>query len=109
MLKIFYYLSIYCEYSEHKQKEPQIGSFFVCLLVIITQTENALKNGTSKIQNVAISGELVSENAIYTNDLFTASGNLANQTFNFTDGFVGMTDGRGAVEASNMWMSGWTR
>ena len=73
------------------------------------QTENALKNGTSKIQNVAISGELVSENAIYTNDLFTASGNLANQTFNFTDGFVGMTDGRGAVEASNMWMSGWTR
>ena len=73
------------------------------------ETETALANGTSKLTNVAISGELSSENGTYTNAAFVAAGNLANQTFSFTDGYVGMTDGRGAVEASNMWMSGWTR
>lgn len=79
------------------------------LTVETTQTETALADGTSKLQNVAISGELDSENNIYTNDMFEAAGNLTNQTFSFANNYVGMTDGRGAVEATNMWMSGWTR
>ena len=48
------------------------------------------------------------ENGKYTSDKFLAGGNLENQNIVLTDRFVGMTDGRGAVEASNMWMSGWT-
>lgn len=79
------------------------------LTVETTQTETALADGTSKLQNVAISDELDSENNIYTNDMFVAAGNLTNQTFSFANNYVGMTDGRGAVEATNMWMSGWTR
>lgn len=79
------------------------------LTVETVETETALAEGISKLTNVAISGELSSKEGIYTNDQFVAAGNLTNQTFSFTDGYVGMDGGRGAVEASNMWMSGWTK
>lgn len=73
------------------------------------QTETALKDGEATLTNVAISGTLSSKEGIYTNDMFVAAGNLTNQTFNFTDGFVGTTDGRGAVDAANNWTAGWTK
>ena len=74
-----------------------------------TQTETALKNGEATLNNVAISGTLSSKEGIYSNDMFVAAGNLTNQTFNFTDRFVGTTDGRGAVETANNWTAGWTK
>ena len=71
------------------------------LTVETEQTETALANGPSVLQNVAISGELDSENGIYTNAMFVAAGNQANQTFDLGS--------RDKIEAANMWMSGWTR
>ena len=71
------------------------------LTVETEQTETALANGPSVLQNVAISGELDSENGIYTNAMFVAAGNQANQTFDLGS--------RDKIEATNMWMSGWTR
>ena len=79
------------------------------LTVETTQTETALKNGVSKLSNIAISGELNSKEGIYTNDDFVAAGNKVDQHIALTDRFVGMTEGRGAVEASNLWMAGWTK
>ena len=71
------------------------------LTVETEQTETALANGPSVLQNVAISGELDSENGIYTNAMFVAAGNQANQTFDLGS--------RDKIEAANMWMSGWTK
>ena len=87
----------------------QITGKGMALSVETEQTENALKNGVSKLKNIAISGEIASKEGIYTTSDFVAAGNLTNQTFSFTDKFVGMTNGRGAIEASNYWMSGWTK
>ena len=80
------------------------------LTVESKETDQALADGISKITNVALSGVFTNEyeNGKYTSDKFLAGGNLENQNIVLTDRFVGMTDGRGAVEASNMWMSGWT-
>ena len=71
------------------------------LTVETEQTETALANGPSVLQNVAISGELDSENGIYTNAMFVAAGNQTNQTFDLGS--------RDKIEAANMWMSGWTK
>lgn len=71
------------------------------LTVETTQTEQALADGISKLTNVAISGELKSENGIYTNAMFVAAGNQTNQTFDLGS--------RDKIEAANMWMSGWTK
>lgn len=93
------------------------------LTVETTETENALADGTSKLVNVALSGELTSENNIYTNDMFAAGeGNLTDQTFEYSDLYIGTVDGgstvedpffesapyKGAVSADNNWTSGWT-
>lgn len=49
------------------------------LTVETNETENALKDGTSKLEYVAISGELSSKQGIYTNaDFAQATGNLTN-------------------------------
>lgn len=74
-------------------------------------TDKALTDGISKIQNVSLSGVFTNEyeNATYTTDKFLENANLENQTISLTDKYVGMVDGRGAVESSNMWMTGWTR
>ena len=71
------------------------------LTVETEQTETALANGPSVLQNVAISGELDSKEGIYTNAMFEADGNRTNQTLDLGS--------RDKIEAANMWMSGWTR
>lgn len=93
------------------------------LTVETTETENALSDGTSKLENVSIDGELESENNIYTNDMFAAAtGNLTKQAFEWSDLYVGTEEGgaapadgffttanyKGAVAADNNWTSGWT-
>ena len=90
-------------------------------------TLTALENGTSVMEYVSISGQLkTSDENKYSNEDFTAEGknNLCDQTFSFTDNFVGTVEGgkdlssedsffkkaeyRGAVSASDNWTAGWT-
>ena len=94
------------------------------LTVETNETENALKDGTSKLEYVAISGELSSKQGIYTNaDFAQAAGNLTNQEFSWTGKYVGTLDGgkdlsadsfftktdyKGAVKSGDDWTSGWT-
>ena len=94
------------------------------LSVETDETENALKNGTSKLEYVAIAGELSSIQGIYTNaDFIQATGNLDNQTFTWNNKYVGTLDGgkdlsadsfftktdnKGAVKSGEDWTSGWT-
>lgn len=94
------------------------------LTVETNETENALKNGTSKLEYVAIAGELSSKQGIYTNaDFVQATGNLDNQTFTWNNKYVGTLDGgkdlsadsfftstdyRGAVKSGEDWTEGWT-
>lgn len=92
------------------------------LSVETTETETALKNSTSKIEYVAISGTLTSKENIYTNDLFAAAtGNLTSQTFSWTNLYVGTIEGgkdlsadsfftnaqyKGAVKSGDSWITG---
>lgn len=94
------------------------------LTVETDETENALKNGTSKLEYVAIAGELSSKQGIYTNaDFVQAIGNLDNQTFTWNNKYVGTLDGgkdlsadsfftstdyKGAVKSGEDWTEGWT-
>lgn len=94
------------------------------LTVETDETENALKNGTSKLEYVAIAGELSSKQGIYTNaDFVQATGNLDNQTFTWNNKYVGTLDGgkdlsadsfftstdyKGAVKSGDDWTEGWT-
>lgn len=94
------------------------------LTVETNETENALKDGISKLEYVAISGELSSKQGIYTNvDFAQATGNLTNQEFSWTGKYVGTLDGgkdlsadsfftktdyKGAVKSGDDWTSGWT-
>ena len=94
------------------------------LTVATNETENALKDGTSKLEYVAISGELSSKQGIYTNvDFAQAAGNLTNQEFSWTGKYVGTLDGgkdlsadsfftktdyKGAVKSGDDLTSGWT-
>ena len=94
------------------------------LTVETNETENALKDGTSKLEYVAISGELSSKQGIYTNaDFAQATGNLTNQESSWTGKYVGTLDGgkdlsadsfftktdyKGAVKSGDDWTSGWT-
>lgn len=94
------------------------------LTVETNETENALKDGTSKLEYVAISGELSSKQGIYTNaDFAQATGNLTTQEFSWTGKYVGTLDGgkdlsadsfftktdyKGAVKSGDDWTSGWT-
>ena len=94
------------------------------LTVETDETENALKNGTSKLEYVAIDGEVSSKQGIYTNaDFIQATGNLDNQTFTWSNKYVGTLDGgkdlsadsfftstdyKGAVKSGEDWTEGWT-
>ncbi len=94
------------------------------LTVETDETENALKNGTSKLEYVAIDGEVSSKQGIYTNaDFIQATGNLDNQTFTWNNKYVGTLDGgkdlsadsfftstdyKGAVKSGEDWTEGWT-
>lgn len=94
------------------------------LTVETVETENALKDGTSKLEYVVISDLLNSKENIYTNDLFAAgNGNATQHTANLSDLFVGTEEGgkdlstdefftatnyKGAVQADDNWTAGWT-
>lgn len=94
------------------------------LSVETDETENALKNGTSKLEYVAIDGEVSSKQGIYTNaDFVQTTGNLDNQTFTWSNNYVGTLDGgkdlsadsfftstdyKGAVKSGEDWTEGWT-
>ena len=82
-------------------RNAQITGKPKALTVETEQTETALAEGPSVLQNVAISGELDSKEGIYTNAMFEADGNRTNQTLDLGS--------RDKIEAANMWMSGWTR
>lgn len=86
--------------------EVEISNAQICgkdkaLAVESQETENALKNGKSKLTDVKISGTLNSKEGIYTNDLFLTAGNLAEQSF----GYTSLSD----IVNACPWMSGWTK
>lgn len=86
--------------------EVEITSAKVCgkakaLAVESAETENALLNGTSKLEYVSISGTLDSKEGIYTNDLFVGAGNLTEQSFEYAS----LND----IEKECTWMNGWTK
>lgn len=86
--------------------EVEITSAKVCgkakaLAVESAETENALLNGTSKLESVSISGTLDSKEGIYTNDLFVGAGNLAEQSFEYAS----LND----IEKECTWMNGWIK
>jgi hypothetical protein len=94
------------------------------LTVETNETENALKDGTSKLEYVALDGEVSSKQGIYTNTDFTAvASNLTNQVFQWKNNYVGIvsggkdlsddsfftaTDYKGAVKEGEDWTAGWT-
>lgn len=109
--------------------EVELYNTIVCnkgivLSVETANTENALKDGNSKIEYVAIDGILASKENIYTNDLFVATtGNLASQSFTWNELYIGTQEGgkdlssdsfftstgyKGAVKSDNVWTNGWT-
>lgn len=94
-----------------------------CISVETSQTEEALKDGTSKLQHIAMSSALASENGIYTAEMFAAAtGNSTDYANSLTDGYLGTLTGgvtpddaffsrvdyKGAVSADNDWTAGWT-
>ena len=86
--------------------EVEITSAKVCgkakaLAIESAETENALLNGTSKLESVSISGTLDSKEGIYTNDLFVGAGNLTEQSFEYAS----LND----IEKKCTWMNGWTK
>ena len=95
-----------------------------CITVETEETENALKEGTSKLEYIAMSSALGSEKGIYTDADFKAgTGNSTDYTNALTNRYVGTADGgktlsdpfftaaayKGAVPADNDWTAGWTK
>ena len=94
-----------------------------CITLETEQTEQALLSGTSKLQHIAISSDLNSENGIYTAEMFAAAtGNSTDYVNALANDYVGTLSGgvtpddpfftrvdyKGAVSASDDWTSGWT-
>ncbi len=97
-----------------------------CLTTETVETENALKSGKSKLQHISMAGTISCKEKVYSEALFTASGNnnLINQTINFTDKCKGTINGgkdvkaldaffvvapyKGAVSATEDWTAGWS-
>ena len=85
--------------------QVSIDNAIVCgkarpLSVETTQTENALKNGTSTLTNVTISSDLYSEEGIYTNtDFLAGEGNSVDNTLSYT-----FDD----IKTACTWMGDWT-
>lgn len=95
-----------------------------CITTETSETDAALKNGTSKLEYIAMSTELVPKDGTYTNaDFEAAEGNSTDYVNTLTNNYVGTIDGgktlsdpffetaayRGAVPAGADWTSGWTR
>ena len=87
--------------TEVEIDNAQITGKGSALAVESVETENALKNGVSKLTNVSISGTLNSKEGIYTNELFVAAGNRAEQNFQY----YAMTD----IAKKCNWMKGWAK
>lgn len=94
-----------------------------CITLETEQTEQALLSGTSKLQHIAMSSDLNSENDIYTAEMFAAAtGNSTDYVNALANDYVGTLSGgvtpddpfftrvdyKGAVSASDDWTSGWT-
>ena len=94
-----------------------------CITLETEQTEQALLSGTSKLQHIAMSSDLDSENGIYTAEMFAAAtGNSTDYVNTLANDYVGTLSGgvtpddpfftrvdyKGAVSASDDWTSGWT-
>ena len=91
--------------------------------VATAETETSFQDGTSAIEYLWARNAFVYE-SISDLDLATKTGNAINQTFNFTNGYVGTIEGgkdlsedsffvkadyKGAVPSDNDWTAGWTR
>lgn len=87
--------------TEVEIEDAQIGGKSLALAVESTETENALKNGTSKLTHVSISGTLDSKEGIYTNELFVSAGNLDGQSFVYRT----LSD----IANECTWMKDWTK
>lgn len=90
-----------------------------------TETETALDNGTSILNNIWLATTFSGKEGIYTSKKFNAAkGNAQNAEFKFTNTFVGIetggtdlsadaffvkTDYKGAVPTDNDWTKGWTK
>ena len=94
-----------------------------CITLETELTEQALLSGTSKLQHIAMSSDLNSENGIYTAEMFAAAtGNSTDYVNALANDYVGTLSGgvtpddpfftrvdyKGAVSASDDWTSGWT-
>ena len=94
-----------------------------CITLETEQTEQALLSGTSKLQHIAMSSDLNSENGIYTAEMFAAAtGNSTDYVNALANDYVGTISGgvtpddpfftrvdhKGAVSASDDWTLGWT-
>lgn len=94
-----------------------------CITLETEQTEQALLSSTSKLQHIAMSSDLDSENGIYTAEMFAAAtGNSTDYVNALANDYVGTLSGgvtpddpffsrvdyKGAVSASDDWTSGWT-
>lgn len=83
--------------------QVEINNAKVCgkgkpLAVESAETEEALKNGVSSLENMTISSTLSSEKSIYTNDDFTSAGNTVDASLSYSS-FA-------AIKADCTWMSG---
>lgn len=87
--------------TEVEIDNAQIGGKGLALALESTETENALKNGTSKLSNVSISGTLNSKEGIYTNELFVSAGNVDGQSFAYNT----LAD----IANECTWMKGWIK
>lgn len=94
------------------------------LTVETPETEKSLVAGKSVLSYVTMSGDFNSKEGIYTLDMFTSAGNVANSSDIVLNGLVGVIDGgadlssdsffakaeyRGAVKAGEDWTAGWTK
>lgn len=86
------------------------------LWVETSETGKYLMNNPASLKNIGITSASVlvkqvegDENNPYTNDMFLSSGNQTGQSFTFTNKYVGTFDGKGALDASDLWTAGWTK
>ena len=93
-----------------------------CLTVETEETENALKDGVSKLQNILLEKDMNSKEGIYTSNMFVEAGNKVQQKISLSDVFKGIIDGgvsvsdifftsasyAGAVDPENDWTKGWS-
>lgn len=86
------------------------------LWVETSETGTFLMNNPTSLKNIGITSNEVKiqqvegdANNPYTTSMFLNGGNLTGQSFTFTNKYVGMFDGKGAISADNLWTSGWTK